>query len=128
VAERAGAGQVVSGGDQAAVGRFAALLRVEDLIAELDGPVERLVAFLAHPNVTMIAPLQPRLAAIVCETGDESAHVAIVSRELGLPCVVQFELALPLDVLEGREVTLRPDGTLVLEDRAGRGRTRGRRS
>jgi phosphohistidine swiveling domain-containing protein len=116
VAERAGAGQLVSGGDQPAGGRFTALLEVEDLIAAMDGPVEPLVAFLAHPNVTMIAPLQPRLAAILCETGDESAHVAIVSRELGLPCVVRFEVGVALDVLEGRKVTLRPDGTLLLDD------------
>lgn len=116
MAERVGSGRMVSGGAEPAVGRFAALLDVESLMRAMDGGPEPLVAFLAHPNVTMMAPIHNRLAAIVCESGDESAHVAIVARELGLPCAVQFQLDRKLEDLELLSVRLDPDGSLLLED------------
>jgi signal transduction protein with GAF and PtsI domain len=115
VAERIGSGRMVSGGDEPAVGRFVALLDVESLMRAMDDGREPLVAYLAHPNVTMMAPIHSRLAAIVCASGDESAHVAIVARELGLPCAVQFQLDRKLEDLERLGVRLDPDGTLLLE-------------
>ncbi len=117
MAERIGTGTMVSGGAEPARGRFVALLDVQDLMKAMDAPgEEKLVAYLEHPNVTMMAPIQTRLAAIVCANGDEQAHVAIVSRELGLPCAVQVRLdATELPDLEGRPVVLAPDGTLSLD-------------
>jgi signal transduction protein with GAF and PtsI domain len=86
-------------------------MRVMDSTGE-----EKLVAYLEHPNVTMMAPIQTRLAAIVCANGDEQAHVAIVSRELGLPCAVQVRLdGIEPGELDGRAVVLDADGTLSLD-------------
>jgi phosphoenolpyruvate synthase/pyruvate phosphate dikinase len=116
MAERIGSGTMVSGGSQPTAGTFVALLDVEGLMRVMDSGADNLVAYLEHPNVTMMAPIQSRLAAIVCANGDEQAHVAIVSRELGLPCAVQVSLdGSELADLEGRRVRLDPDGALHLE-------------
>lgn len=116
MADRVGKGRMVAGGSRPARGRFIALLDVDSLMAAMDSGEEQLVAYLEAPNVTMMAPIQSRLAAIVCASGDESAHVAIVSRELELPCAVQVELERPPAELEGSPVTLWPDGTISLDD------------
>jgi signal transduction protein with GAF and PtsI domain len=109
---------MVSGGAEPARGTFVALLDVQDLMKAMDAPGDaRLVAYLEHPNVTMMAPIQTRLAAIVCANGDEQAHVAIVSRELGLPCAVQLRLdGREPGELEGLSVVLDSDGTLTLAE------------
>lgn len=116
MAERVGAGRTVSGGAEAVEGRFIALLDLDGLKRAIDLEGDRLIVFLAHPNVTMIAPVYGRLAGIVCESGDEAAHVAIVARELSMPCAVQVCLERDLADLEGRLVRLEPGGELLLVD------------
>ncbi len=116
MSERIGAGRTVSGGARAVEGRFLALLDVEDLKRAIDEKPEHLIVFIAHPNVTMIAPIYGRLAGIVCASGDEAAHVAIVARELSLPCAVQVSLERELGDLEGHRVRLEPGGELLLLD------------
>ena len=49
-----------------------------------------------------------RAAAIVTDTGGSTAHAAIVSREMGIPCVVGTEVATS-KLKEGQEITI--DGT-----------------
>jgi pyruvate,water dikinase len=115
MADAFGAGTIVSGGTRAVRGRFVSLVEVADLLRVMEEDGQQLVAFLEHPNVTMMAPIHERLTAIVCESGDEQAHVAIVARELGIPCVVRAELSRPRADLEGRWVRLDTDGTLHLE-------------
>lgn len=117
MSERVGGGRMVSGGSEPAHGRFVALLDVGDLLRVIDAGEDSLIAYLEHPNVTMMATIESRLNAIVCANGDEQAHVAIIARELGLPCVVQLQLdGSELERLEGHRVTLDPDGSLVLDD------------
>lgn len=116
MASAVGRGRMVSGGAGAVTGRFAAIVEVSDLLRVMDDAGEPLVAYLEHPNVTMMAPIHDRLAAIVCASGDEQAHVAIVARELGLPCAVQIGLDRPPGELEGHWVCLEHGGTLRLVD------------
>jgi len=73
-----------------------------------------LVAEMTTPD---FVPAMKRASAIITERGGRTCHAAIVSRELGIPCVVGANGAVGrLDV--GREVTV--DGTLgnVHEGRA----------
>jgi phosphoenolpyruvate synthase/pyruvate phosphate dikinase len=103
---------MVSGGADAAEGSFVPLLKVEDLLAVMESGQRDLVAYLVHPNVTMMAPIYDVLSAIVCRHGDDSSHVAIVSRELGIPCVVRLELAFEVEELAQARVRLEPSGEL----------------
>jgi len=98
-------GTAVSGGERSAHGRLVAIRDANDLLAEMDRDGE-IVVYLEAPNVTMMAPIFDRVAALVCERGDAQAHVAIVARELGIPCLVQCPLADKVAELEGTEVTV----------------------
>jgi pyruvate,water dikinase len=70
----------------------------------LDGDI--LVAEMTTPD---FVPAMKRAAAIVTDRGGRTAHAAIVSRELGIPCVVGTEKAM---------ATLR-DGQVVTVDGSG---------
>lgn len=118
MAERVGSGTLVSSSGEAATGTFAHLVDVSDLLRVMDGGEERLVVYIEHPNVTMMAPIHDRLAAILCASGDDQAHVAIVARELGLPCAVRTTLTRAPAELDGQPVRVEPDGS-VLRDGAG---------
>lgn len=115
MSERIGSGTMV-GDDTGAEGVFTALLDVEDLLAVMDGGVVGLVAYLVHPNVTMMGPIYDSLTAIVCEHGDDTSHVAIVAREFGIPCSVKTTIEPDIASLKGRRVRLTQSGELFLLD------------
>ena len=61
------------------------------IVASLDGSGERLAdgeVLVAHMTAPDWVPLMRRAAAIVTDSGGMTCHAAIVSRELGIPCVV----------------------------------------
>lgn len=98
-------GQAIVRGLSASPGVAAGPARVLKSLAEseklLTGDV--LVARMTEPDWT---PLMKRAAAIVTDEGGMTAHAAIVSRELGIPCVVGTQ-----------EATRRiADGTVVTVD------------
>jgi signal transduction protein with GAF and PtsI domain len=115
--ETVGSGRLVSAGEQTedGGGRLVALVGVEDLMAARDDGDDDLVAYVESPNVTMIAPVSQRLVGIICLTGDELAHIAIVARELGVPCLVESQLAEPVEELRGARVWISRDGTITAE-------------
>lgn len=112
--ETLGSGRLVSAGEQTedGGGRFVALVDVEDLMAVMDDGDDDLVAYVESPNVTMIAPVSQRLVGIICLTGDELAHIAIVARELGVPCLVESKLTKPIEELRGARVRISREGAI----------------
>ena len=69
---------------------------------------------IAETTYAPLVPLMKRASAIVTSTGGVLSHAAVVSRELGLPCVVRAEGVLSV-----------PHGALVEVDATGpRGRVR----
>ena len=62
-----------------------------------------LVTRITDPTMT---PLMNRAAAIVCDIGGMTSHPSIVSREMGIPCVVATKNA----------TTLLRDGMIVFVD------------
>jgi phosphohistidine swiveling domain-containing protein len=86
-----------------------------DTIDLIENPVEDLVILTHSAGATSLAPLFGSIGAIVCTTGSEGCHLAILSRDFGMPCIVG--VALDADDLDGRHVRLEPSGTvLVLGD------------
>jgi phosphoenolpyruvate-protein kinase (PTS system EI component) len=62
-------------------------------------------------TATAIVPLLSRVRGLVCTSGGITSHLAIVSREFGLPCV----MAAPVEdaaALEGARVVVEADGTV----------------
>ncbi len=72
-----------------------------------------LVAEMTTPD---FVPAMKRASAIVTERGGRTCHAAIVSRELGIPCVVGVAGATALE--EGREVTVDGSAGRIYEGRA----------
>lgn len=75
-----------------------------------------LVAEMTTPD---FVPAMKRAAAIVTERGGRTAHAAIVSRELGIPCVVGAQEAMSI-LRPGSIVTVDGSKGLVYEGRAER--------
>jgi len=79
-------------GDTACAGKATGVARV--ILAKSDYPKFRdgdvLISFATNPNMV---PLMKRASAIVTEVGGMTCHAAIVSRELGIPCLVSVKKA-----------------------------------
>jgi pyruvate,water dikinase len=71
-----------------------------------------LVTRLTDPKMTI---LMNKAAAIVCDIGGVTSHPAIVSREMGIPCVVATRDATKL-LKNGQAITVDGDGGVVLEE------------
>ena len=77
----------------------------DDVIASLDSDLESTIALVASGGTTFLSPILGRLGGIVCLDGTLRSHLAIVSREFEVPCLVGTELS--DDIPDGTEVTLR---------------------
>ena len=92
----------------AATGRVRVLTKIEQSAQLQAGEV--LVAPMTSPDWV---PLMRRAAAIVTDAGGMTSHAAIVSRELGIPCVVGTRTA-TRTLRDGMQVTVNgKDGTVL---------------
>ncbi len=87
-------------GEHIGSGRVRALSGASDLGSFKDGEV--LVADMTDPDWE---PIMKRAAAIITNRGGRTCHAAIVSREIGVPCIVGTQKATEL-LVTGREVTV----------------------
>lgn len=71
-----------------AKGRVKIVIRAEDMIKMNQGDI--LVSIATDPD---IVPAMKKAGAIVTEQGGVTSHAAIVSRELGIPCVIGTKIA-----------------------------------
>jgi pyruvate,water dikinase len=112
-ASAAGSGRVLVQGLAAAPGTATGAVRVlhsPDQAAELH-PGEVLVAPMTNPDWV---PAIRRAAAVVTDAGGMTCHAAIVSRELGVPCVVGARVATQ-QLRDGEIVTVDGRRGAVLE-------------
>lgn len=91
-------GQAV--GDRIGVGKVRVVRESSELSFVEPGDV--LVATSTNPDWE---PVMKRVAAVVTDSGGRTAHAAIVSRELGLPCIVGCGNATTI-LAEGSDVTV----------------------
>ncbi len=91
-------GQAV--GEKIGVGRVCKAFDVSDLVKIKTGDI--LVAPHTNPDWE---PVMKRVSAIVTDSGGRTAHAAIVSRELGLPCIVGCGNATEI-LNDGDEITV----------------------
>ncbi len=103
-------GLVASGAGCEGVIRLAATL--DEVLALMKEPdLSEAILLTRSATATAIVPLLSRVRGLVCATGGVTSHLAIVSREFGLSCV----MAAPVDdteALEGLRVVVEPDGTV----------------
>jgi phosphohistidine swiveling domain-containing protein len=86
--------------------------------------VPQVMALLKHENLsdvillcdsasaTAVVPLLAKVRGVICRSGGNTSHLAIVSREFGLPAVMAAEIDDP-DALEGQRVRITEDGEIL---------------
>ncbi len=63
----------------------------DDVIAVLDAgdeAVSETVALVKDAGATFLAPIEADLAGILCRSGDIESHLAIISRDFRIPCLM----------------------------------------
>ena len=75
-----------------------------DVIESIDTDLESTIALVSSGGTTFLSPILGRLGGIVCLDGTLRSHLAIVSREFEVPCLVGTELT--QDIPDGTGVTL----------------------
>jgi phosphoenolpyruvate-protein kinase (PTS system EI component) len=73
-------------------GKVAGLLRridtPEQVLELLDEEGEPVIVWTNFAGSTFLSPVMDKIAGIITATGTSKGHLAIVARELGLPCVL----------------------------------------
>jgi phosphohistidine swiveling domain-containing protein len=69
-----------------------------------DDDLEDTIAFVHKGGMTFLSPILPDLKAIVCTAGSRESHLAILSRESAVPCILVAELT--AEIPSGSQVEL----------------------
>ncbi len=100
-------------------GRLVRFNTPDDVIAVLDAGEDvasETVALVKDAGATFLAPIEADLAGILCRSGDIESHLAIISRDFQIPCLmgVEFDGDEPAD---GTVVVIDTDsGTIATDD------------
>jgi phosphohistidine swiveling domain-containing protein len=63
-----------------------------DVLSIDEDDLAETIAFVNKGGMTFLSPILPDLRAIVCTAGSLQSHLAILSRESDVPCVLAAEL------------------------------------
>jgi signal transduction protein with GAF and PtsI domain len=85
-----------------------------DVLDLLGDTPSDLIVLMHTAGATTLSPLFGDIAGIVCTTGSEGSHVAILSRDFGIPCIVGTQLT--DSDLDGKRIRLEPSGEVFLLD------------
>lgn len=102
-------------------GRLMRFNTPDDVIAVLDtghDMASETVALVKDAGATFLAPIEADLAGILCRSGDIESHLAIISRDFQIPCLmgVVFDGDEPAD---GAAVVIDTDAGTIAIDGAG---------
>ena len=110
IGEVVGRGLVASG--KGCVGVVRRASRVADVFALMKEPsLGETILLTEFATATAVVPLLGKVRGLVCTSGGITSHLAIVSREFGLTCLMAASIEDP-EALEGVRVTLTEDGTI----------------
>jgi phosphohistidine swiveling domain-containing protein len=85
-----------------------------DVIASIEEDLESTIALVDSGGTTFLGPILGRLGGIVSRDGTLRSHLAIVSREYEVPCIVGTTLT--TEPADGTRVVLTKDGTVCLDE------------
>ena len=104
-------GLVASGAGCEGVVRLAT--QVSDVFALLreDG-LDEVILLTESATATAVVPLLPKVLGLICTSGGLTSHLAILSREFGLSCLMAAAVE-DLSALEGVRVVVGQDGTVT---------------
>lgn len=85
----------------------------DDVITLLDSDLSEVIVLIHSSGTSMLAPIFADLNGVVCTTGGEGSHVAIIAREFGVPCLVAAQF-MDSDAL-GKRVRIEGGDLFVIE-------------
>jgi phosphoenolpyruvate-protein kinase (PTS system EI component) len=107
----AGGGERVSGSGEFG-GRIARAETISDVLGLAGEDLSETILLTEQASASAFAPILPRVAGVICLRGGPSAHLAIISRGLDLPCVMAVQLQ--VDLSPGDEVVVDGEGKVWL--------------
>ena len=110
--KRIGVGNPTSG--KGCRGTLRVVADVPDVLALLREDVSNVVLFTESASATVVTPLFPRIKGVVCTTGGDTSHLAIVAREFDLACVMGSQIDYDGD-LNGCVVQFDQEGEIFLD-------------
>lgn len=87
---------------------------VAEVLELINADLSEAILLTEHASVTSVVPILPRVRGVVCEGGGVTSHIAIVSRQFGLPCIVAADLAVAREDADGKQVEIQADGRVLL--------------
>ncbi|MCL4435803.1 MAG: PEP-utilizing enzyme [Thaumarchaeota archaeon] len=102
---KVGRGSIAYFGKQPVEGVVKEVETLEDIVALTEGEVDGKVLLVKKAGVTGLIPILPTIKAIICTTGGVGSHLAILTREFGIPCVVGVKLD-PGMTYDGRRIRI----------------------
>ena len=88
-----------------ASGEFVFIQTVEDVIALFDSAEGKICA-VKDSGTTTLGPILSDLSGVLCTTGSAGSHIAIVSREFEIPCIMSLRIKEDLSSLNGKKVKI----------------------
>jgi phosphoenolpyruvate synthase/pyruvate phosphate dikinase len=83
---------------------------LEDVINLFDKATGK-ICLVDDAGITTLSPILPELSGIICTTGSGGSHLAIVSREFGLPCIMATKFYIEnISSLNGKKIKIVHDG------------------
>lgn len=105
-----GTGTAYDGAPQEGTARI--IKGVKDIVSLMKDPdLHEAVLFMEVPGTTTAGPVLRKVRGVVCTQGGTGSHIAIVSRELELACVMGAS-GLDLDEIDRRRVRIEPNGAV----------------
>jgi signal transduction protein with GAF and PtsI domain len=91
-------------------GELVYIKTIQDVIDLFDTASGK-ICIVDDAGITTLSPILSELAGTVCTTGSAGSHLAIVSREFGLPCIMGIKLFTnDITFLTGKKAKIVHDG------------------
>ena len=105
-----GEGELVSGKSTAGLARR--VVSIDDVLDLLSAPdLGAMILLTESASATAIMPLLTEVRGVICTAGGRTSHLATVSRELGLSCVMGTTFT--GGDIDGRSVVIADDGKVL---------------
>ena len=102
--EKIGEGLSCSTNSEAS-GELVFIQTVEDVINLFDSAEGKICA-VKDSGTTTLGPILSDLSGVICTTGSAGSHLAIVSREFEIPCIMSLRIKDDLSTLHGKKVKI----------------------
>jgi phosphohistidine swiveling domain-containing protein len=104
-----------------ASGDFVVVNSVEDVLKLLETGADNKLVIVEDCGTTTLGPILSKINAVICTTGSEGSHLAIVSREFEIPAIMATRFNLDdynsLDGKKGKVVSIdNENGEIYLDE------------